>query len=198
MKLFLERGFEKVTIAQVAEAADVSINTVFNYFSTKEDLFFGSHPGSEPQDVRLALAREPNEAVVAFLRRLIDNSIEQYSKTPMTLTDVAYSLAARRVVQESPALQVRAAQEARRATDDLEDAFAQALANDTAAKAIDLTPHLVAGQVFAIYSTLFLEAERRRRSGEKPETTQAFLRAAAETALQLLEKGIGNYGANPR
>ena len=46
--------------------------------------------------------------------------------------------------------------------------FTRALAKDVKAKANDLTPRLVAGQVFAIYSTLFLEAQRRRRAGEKP------------------------------
>jgi AcrR family transcriptional regulator len=38
--LFLERGFDDVTIADVARAADVAVQTVFNHFATKEDLFF--------------------------------------------------------------------------------------------------------------------------------------------------------------
>ena len=38
--LFLARGFDAVTIAEIAEAADVSVNTVYNYFPAKEDLFF--------------------------------------------------------------------------------------------------------------------------------------------------------------
>jgi AcrR family transcriptional regulator len=39
-RLFIERGFENVTVAEIAEAAQVSVKTVFNYFPTKEDLFF--------------------------------------------------------------------------------------------------------------------------------------------------------------
>jgi AcrR family transcriptional regulator len=39
-QLFAEHGFEHVTLAQIAEAADVSVKTVFNYFPSKEDLFF--------------------------------------------------------------------------------------------------------------------------------------------------------------
>jgi AcrR family transcriptional regulator len=38
--LFLERGFDAVSVAEVARAADVSIGTVFNYFPAKEDLFY--------------------------------------------------------------------------------------------------------------------------------------------------------------
>jgi AcrR family transcriptional regulator len=39
-RLFAAHGFEKVTVVQIAAAADVSEKTVFNYFPTKEDLFF--------------------------------------------------------------------------------------------------------------------------------------------------------------
>jgi AcrR family transcriptional regulator len=39
-RLFVERGFEHVTVAEVAEAARVSVKTVFNYFSSKEELYF--------------------------------------------------------------------------------------------------------------------------------------------------------------
>jgi len=39
-RLFAERGFDCVTIADVAREADVAVQTVFNHFATKEDLFF--------------------------------------------------------------------------------------------------------------------------------------------------------------
>ena len=40
MNLFLERGFDAVTVAEVARAADVAEKTVYNYFPTKEDLVY--------------------------------------------------------------------------------------------------------------------------------------------------------------
>lgn len=43
--LFLERGFEAVTVAEVADAANVSVNTVYNYFPAKEDLFLDRSKG---------------------------------------------------------------------------------------------------------------------------------------------------------
>ncbi len=39
-RLFASRGFDRVTIADVAREADVAVQTVFNHFATKEDLFF--------------------------------------------------------------------------------------------------------------------------------------------------------------
>jgi len=39
-RMFGARGFDAVTIADVARAADVAVQTVFNHFATKEDLFF--------------------------------------------------------------------------------------------------------------------------------------------------------------
>ncbi|MFD0475223.1 MerR family transcriptional regulator [Nonomuraea thailandensis] len=49
--LFVERGFDDVTIAEVAAAAEVSVNTVYNYFPAKEDLVL---PPEEASPQRLA------------------------------------------------------------------------------------------------------------------------------------------------
>ena len=39
-RLFIERGFDRVTINEIADAADVGRMTVFNHFPRKEDMFF--------------------------------------------------------------------------------------------------------------------------------------------------------------
>ena len=65
-RLFMERGFDAVTLAEVAEAAGVSVKTIFNYFGSKEELFLdreeqlhegdrGHDPGPRP-GVRITAA----------------------------------------------------------------------------------------------------------------------------------------------
>jgi AcrR family transcriptional regulator len=194
MRLFLERSFDDVTIAEVAEAADVSVNTVFNYFPTKEELFFGSHETMEHSLARLVQGRKPGEPVVAFLRRHLTETIENSGKKSRDRTDLEHWNGVRRVLLGSPALQVRAVQRARGAGQVAEDALAQALANDTAVEPDDPTPRLVANQVLALYSAVCFEAERRRRLGQRAEVIQEALATTAEIALDLLERGIGRYG----
>lgn len=197
MRLFVERGFDDVTVAEVAEAADVSVNTVFNHFRTKEDLFFGLHETMQAQFAEFARARRPGEPVVAFLRRQLPEVLARFREAPRGWLAVGFREEIQRVFLGSPALQVRAAQFARGEGRGLMDALARALTEDTGAGPDDLRPLLVASQVLSLFVTLSLEAERRRRSGQDPEVIDAALRSTAEAALDLLEHGVGDYGANP-
>src|SRR5207302_2268781 len=71
-RLFLERGFDRVSVAEVARAADVSEVTVFNYFPTKEDLLYGGMEFFEEQLIEAVRTRPKGEsAVKAFRRRLL-------------------------------------------------------------------------------------------------------------------------------
>src|SRR5918995_4231305 len=67
--LFAKRGFDHVTVAEVAEAAGVSVKTVFNYFPTKEDLLFDEVPARKAALVAAVRDRAPGESVLAALRR---------------------------------------------------------------------------------------------------------------------------------
>src|SRR5437588_7853527 len=75
-RLFAERGFDAVTVAEVARAADVSEVTVFNYFPTKEDLFFGGMDVFEGQLVEAVRRRAAGESALAVFRRGIDEGFE--------------------------------------------------------------------------------------------------------------------------
>jgi len=198
MRLFNERGFDDVTIAEVAEAADVSVNTVFNYFGTKEELFFGPLATMETRLAQFVVGRGSGEPVIVFLRRRLRESTDEIRAEPRDLAEAEGFAARRHVFQGSPALQVHAAHVARSIGRRIEDDLTEALARDAGAGPDDVIPRLVASQMLTLFTTLFAEAERRRRAGQSPDEIHAALNAAVETALDLLEHGIGDYGARPR
>src|SRR4051812_33537983 len=70
-KLFAERGFEGATVAEVAREAEVSEATVFNYFPTKEDLFYSGLEAFEEALLTAIREREPGESVLAAFSRFV-------------------------------------------------------------------------------------------------------------------------------
>src|SRR6266536_5632612 len=69
MRLFRERGFDGVTVAEIARAAEVAEATVFNYFPTKEDLVYGRMEAFEEELLRAVRERAPGESVLAAFGR---------------------------------------------------------------------------------------------------------------------------------
>src|SRR5439155_700892 len=71
LELFLERGFDAVTIADVAQRADVDVKTIYNYYDGKADLFF--HRLEELQDSLLAAIRDrqAGESVLTAFSRFL-------------------------------------------------------------------------------------------------------------------------------
>ncbi len=74
-QLFAERGFDDVTMADIATAAEVSVKTIFNYFGSKEELYFDR--AGELQDVfsSTVRARAPGTTILAALRRLLVDNV---------------------------------------------------------------------------------------------------------------------------
>jgi AcrR family transcriptional regulator len=62
--LFLERGFDNVTVKEVADAADVSPTTVFKHFPTKESLVFDEGPGQQAALVAAVRNRAPGQSML--------------------------------------------------------------------------------------------------------------------------------------
>lgn len=58
--LSAERGLQKVTVEDIADAADVSIRTFYDYFPSKEDAIIG-FDASRVEHLRLALLDRPDE-----------------------------------------------------------------------------------------------------------------------------------------
>ncbi|MCQ0012999.1 TetR/AcrR family transcriptional regulator [Actinomadura madurae] len=124
--LFMTRGFDAVTIADVARAADVSVNTVFNYFKTKEDLFFDRQDEMIEAAGRDFRDRRPGESAAAVFRRRFFEGLDARSyQTAFHEGSEVWT----RTVRDSPALTARSREMIRRA----EDHLAGLLAEDTGA-----------------------------------------------------------------
>src|SRR5919199_376269 len=70
-RLFSERGFENVSVAEIARVAEVSQATVFNYFPTKEDLVYGGLETFEEELLAAIRERPRGQTVVAAFRDFI-------------------------------------------------------------------------------------------------------------------------------
>ncbi|WP_326822017.1 TetR family transcriptional regulator [Streptosporangium sp. NBC_01756] len=184
--LFMMRGFDNVTVAEVARAADVSVNTVFNYFPAKEDLLFDRQDEVQELLGRVVRARRPGESAAEAVRRDFLDALDtgHYRYGLHEGSDVST-----RMISASPALTARL----REMNELREQALAKALTDETEADPDDLTPGLVAGQICATLHTLMSYAARRMLAGESAETIAPDLRRQTDLAFRLLESGVGDY-----
>src|SRR5205809_2799862 len=126
-RLFRERGFDAVTVAEVAREADVSEGTVFNYFPTKEDLFYGQMESFEAALVDAVRERPAGESVLEAFRRFV---LER-ARGMDDRADVI--VAAARVIGASPALKARE----REIVAEYTGALAELIAEDTGAGGVE-------------------------------------------------------------
>ena len=174
-QLFMEHGFDQVTVDQIAEAADVGRMTVFNYFPRKEDMFF-DREGEVRDMVAAALSgRDEGASPITALRLLAHDCVrERNALLPLfgeTLHFVATALA-------SEALKARA----RQMCSEFTRVLAGMLADAVGAPADDPDAHLVAGLLVAAWSVASAEgyAELVRHGDEV---------AAGRTFLRLIDRG---------
>jgi AcrR family transcriptional regulator len=123
LRLFLEHGFEEVSIAQIAEAAQVSKMTVFNYFPAKESMFFEFTAGRLPDLAAAVRERAPRETPIAALHRFVRAELQRRAEWTGFHDGVA---AFARVIFRSPTLVEGYGRMWREGEQDLLDAFAEA------------------------------------------------------------------------
>jgi AcrR family transcriptional regulator len=184
-KMFIERGFDDVTVAEVAAAADVSVATIFNYFETKEELFFDREGQTIEAQRRFIRGRKVGETITSVLHReflaAIDTSVPQL---------MVHGPSFFRTIEGSPALRSRA----RLGFEKAEASLAETLAEETKARAGDPTPELVAAMLVAIQRTLMESVAAAALRGDPVASTKRRLRQACDRAFVLLEGGMRGYG----
>ena len=191
-RLFAERGYDRVSVAEIARAAEVAEATVFNYFPTKEDLFYSRLEAFGDQLVEAIGARPPGEpALAAFGRFMLDSGgwLRQAEAGDTAAMDRLRTV--NRLIAASPDLQAREQLAIARST----RALADLLADQTGAGPDDIAPKVAANAVMGVHRALLDEVRRRVLAGEEPARLAADIRGFTLQALALLEHGLGDYGA---
>ncbi len=184
-RLFAARGFDAVTVAEVADAAGVSEKTVFNHFATKEDLVFA---GGDTGTARLLAAiaeRPPGSSVLDVFRASTEEMLDV-----VAAGETEESLVVPRIVRNSPHLQQRLAAGWEREAEAIAAAFAEA----TGADADDLVPAVVARTLAWTLITVFRATFAGLLAGEEPAALAARMRPRAAQAYDQLAEGLAGYG----
>jgi AcrR family transcriptional regulator len=185
--MFVDRGFDEVTIAEVADAAGVAKMTVTNYFPRKEDLVLDRAEVIERHLADVIAARAPGESMLAAIRRDYAAAV---AGADVTLGLSSPSFAA--MILGSPVLVGRVREMLDRREQLLGDAIATEAGTDNPQQ------RLVAVLLASVHRVLAAEASRRSLEGQPREQICAVLADAATRAFDLLEPSLGGYGIRPQ
>lgn len=184
-RLFAERGFESVTVAEIARSADVSEVTVFNYFPSKEDLVFGGMEFFEERLIAAVRGREAGESVLAAFQRPVLDGCKN-----IAADENAERIArAGALINSSPALQVREREVVARYT----QLLAEALAEATRMTRDDVEVQGAAGALMSVHRALVIYVRTKALAGRRGSKLAAEARAQAVRAFARIEGGLATY-----
>jgi AcrR family transcriptional regulator len=185
-EMFAARGFDEVTIAQVADAAGVAKMTVTNYFPRKEDLVFDRAEAIVRSLADAVATRAPGESMLAAIRR---DYAERVARADVTLGLSGPAFA--RMIENSPALTSRGLEMVHQREQALGDAIAAETGSDGPQQRV------AAAMLASVHRVLYAEASRRSQAGQPRQEICAVLAAEATRAFDLLEPSLGGYGVRP-
>jgi AcrR family transcriptional regulator len=186
--LFAQRGFDVVTVAEIARAAEVSEATVFNYFPTKEDLFYSGLEVFEENLLSAIRERPPGESVLDAFARFV---LQPRGLLASPAGDEAAErlVAITRVVTDSPALLAREQQIFAGYTASL----AALIAEETGARPDAIEPWVAANALMGVHRALVDYARRQIVAGARNPRLARSVRAQGKRALARLVDGLGDY-----
>ena len=183
--LFAERGFESVTVGDVARAADVSRQTVFNYFPSKEQMLFDRDAAAEAALVAAVRDRAPGTSLLAAFRTHTQGF---WARLQSVLDEGPLPHGFWEIVQRSPALRDYAeAMFARHA-----QAVARQLAQERGVADDDPVTHAIARALCGVNAAVLVSGLDRLVGGEAARRVTADMIAQASRAYDLLEHGLGD------
>lgn len=186
--LFLEHGFTEVSVAQVADAAEVSKRTLFAYFPAKEDLVVHRFADHETEAAHVVRGCAAHATPLDALREHFLSGLSK--RDPTTgLNDNPEVCALYRMILDTPALVARMG----RFRSGAERALSDALRD--VAGSPELTARLAAAQIVAVHWTLAQGNAERLASGQPASDRHADAVREAEHAFALLDNGLGGATA---
>jgi AcrR family transcriptional regulator len=186
-RLFADRGFERVSVAEIARTADVSEKTVFNYFPTKEDLVYWRLESFEQELLDTLRERAVGESLLEAFGRFVRKPRGMLGRyDPETQERLA---AVSRMIASSPSLLAREQQIFAGYTRSL----AALIAAETGASADDVEPWVAANAMMGVHRRLVDFARERIVAGARHAGLAREVLEQAEQALALLERGLGGY-----
>lgn len=181
MQLFAAHGFDGVTTLQVAEAAGVSPATVFNYFATKEDLFFGQVEELETTLTELVAGTPAGASILTALQGHVLYELTAGRAT----TDPPAVLSFHSILADSPSLKAREAEIYERRVTVLGSAL-------TAAGQDELTAAVAAREYVAAEQLIAGELRRRLARSASPRRILRDLEGLIDRVFGLVRTGVGD------
>ncbi len=181
LALFAERGYQATTVAEIADAAEVSERTVFAYFPTKEDILFSDHAALELSLAEALAQRAPGSPALDVLR---DFLVENLSR----LDDQAR--VRWQIVSHDELLHSH--QRARQAA--FGEVIAAAIAADLGEEVDDLRPQLVTAAVVAAFTATYEHRFSVRSKAASREQAVAVI----DEAITFLRGGLEAIRAFPK
>jgi AcrR family transcriptional regulator len=176
LRLFAERGFDAVTVNEIAEAAEVSKATLFAYFPSKESLILGGVAGDDL--AAIAAARPAGQSFLTALR----DYFRGLAAAAMPEAELGPLITRVRIITGNPALRDAANALLYRQRREL----ARALADSYGEPAAELIAAQVAASLLTLQETYF----QRLLVGASPQEASRLLARDVELAFDLLEHGI--------
>ena len=172
LELFAEKGYEHTTLAEIAEAADVSTRTIFAYFESKEHIVFCEKPPLSEQLEQVLEQRPEGVTTIDALRDFI---------TKLSPPDETVRLRKKLIANDEG---LRLAERARFAQ--VEEAFAKSIARDLDAEPGDIRPPIVAASMTAAFTSARDRLEATTGEPATPEQAMAIL----DEVLDFLRGGL--------
>jgi AcrR family transcriptional regulator len=192
-RLFAERGFEQVTVAEIAREAEVAPATVFNYFPTKEDLFYSRLEAFEERLLAAIDGRAPGRSVLAAFADFLlgQRGVLAMDAPGGDKEATAQIRTITRVITESPALLARE----RQVFDRYARALAASIAQDTGADPGDVVCRVVANTLLGLHRALIDHVRDQALAGVPAARIREDVRSEADRAIAQLERGLREFGA---